>query len=76
MEFSDWFEKEYKGTKTVTKPPSGTRAGPGTQNLIIRQDADITQVKTDKVDKTDKPKSVFRHPRSIQKDKKKKQSKN
>ena len=74
MEFSDWFEKEYKGTKTVTKPPSGTRTGPGTQNLIIRQDADITQFKTDKADKTDKPKSVFKHP--LQKDKKKKQSKN
>ena len=74
MEFSDWFEKEYKGTKTVTKPPSGTRTGPGTENLIISKDADVNQVKTDKADKTDKPKSVFKHP--LQKDKKKKQSKN
>jgi hypothetical protein len=74
MEFSDWFEKEYKGTKTVAKPHSGTRTGPGTQNLIIRQDADITQFKTDKSDKSDKSKSVVKHP--LAKDKKKKQSEN
>ena len=74
MEFSDWFEKEYKGTKTVAKPPSGTRTGPGTENLIIRQDADITQFKTDKSDKSDKQKSVVKHP--LAKDKKKKQSEN